>query len=115
VSLEPGGIDVGGIGELMWMGLWLLIAAIVSTIGAVLAARAVRARCERPGDLPPFGLHTLRELRASGQITEVEYNAIRDALADQVRKLAGPTSSGPSARPESRTPPGGGGWTEVGL
>lgn len=98
---------MGGMSELMWTAAWLLIAAIGATVGAVLAARVVRERCQQPMDQQPFTLQTLRELRASGQITEVEYNAMRGALLSEARKSAGPAApQGWGALPEVHAPPG---------
>ncbi len=105
LRLNPGEVDVGSMSELMWVAAWLLVAAIVGMLGIILAARAVRQICQRLGEVAPFGLQTLRELWTSGQITEAEYKAIRDAMVDKVRKLSGSAPPGPPARPESETPP----------
>jgi hypothetical protein len=105
---------VGGVSELMWTGAWLMIAALVAMVGAVLAARVVRERCQRPAESQPFTLQTLRELRASGQITEVEYNAMRGALLSEVRKPAEPDVSGLRGGQEPQAPPEGAGGAEGG-
>jgi hypothetical protein len=53
--------------------------------------------------LPGFTLGDLRELRESGDITEEEFKAARNALISQVRKQSSPTDDG-GTLPHRRTP-----------
>jgi hypothetical protein len=46
--------------------------------------------------MPGFTLGDLRELRESGEITEEEFKAARNAMISQVRKQASPTEDGGS-------------------
>jgi len=64
----------------------------------------VRNWARRTDDpLPGFTLGDLRELRDSGDITEEEFKAARNAMISQVRKQSSPTDDG-GTLPPRRTP-----------
>lgn len=81
--------------------LFVVLSAVV--LGGIIIY-LVRNWAQRTDDpLPGFTLGDLRELRESGDITEEEFKAARNALISQVRKQSSPTDDG-GTLPHRRTP-----------
>jgi hypothetical protein len=98
--------------HLYWNAGLLLLAAIAIFVGLIVA-RVLRNRFSDSGTTAPFTLQDLRELRASGQISDREYETMRAAIVGSVRRPADPPArpaapgdrpSVPGEPPESQDP-----------
>jgi uncharacterized membrane protein len=109
--LFEGRSTVPDLTHLYWNAGLLLLAAIAIFLGLIVA-RGLRNRYSDSGATTAFTLQDLRELRASGQISDREYETMRAAIVGSVRRAADPpaptpTSDSPSAPgdpPESQDP-----------
>jgi hypothetical protein len=81
--------------------LFVVLAAVV--LGGIIIYLVGNWARRTDDPLPGFTLGDLRELRESGDITEEEFKAARNALISQVRKQSSPTDDG-GTLPHRRTP-----------
>jgi hypothetical protein len=65
-----------------WSGLFLAI-AIIAVPAAIYAARACWRHLREQHATPAFTLQDLRDMRARGQISEQEFDAMRAAVLEQ--------------------------------
>lgn len=75
----------------------ILLSVLAAVILGGVIIYFVRNWARRSDDsMPGFTLGDLRELRDSGEITEEEFKAARNAMISQVRKQSSPTDDGGS-------------------
>ncbi|NBX35713.1 MAG: SHOCT domain-containing protein [Planctomycetes bacterium] len=81
-----------------------LLSVLAAVILGGIIIYFVRNWARRTDDTSPgFTLGDLRELRDSGEITEQEFKAARNAMISQVRKQSSPTDDGGSLGDRGRT------------
>ncbi len=77
----------------------ILLSLLAAVILGGIIIYFVRNWARRSDDsMPGFTLGDLRELRESGDITEQEFKAARNAMISQVRRQGSPTEDGGSLR-----------------
>jgi len=64
----------------------LALVGVAAMVLAVLVGRMLRRRMQSDEPREPFTLEDLRRLRASGQITEQEFHAMRAIVVARVRE-----------------------------
>lgn len=89
--------------------LWATLIMLAAMVVGVLLARYFRkwSREANSSGGAPFTLHDLRTMRAGGQITQAEYEAMREAIIGQVasrksvdgRRAADAAANGPPEGP----------------
>lgn len=82
---------------------WLGVLALVVVVGGVVLTVIRRSMRAESGSKEVFSLQTLRELRASGELTEQQYEKARLAMLGQVGRA--PSDKNQPSPPESREPP----------
>lgn len=99
---------------LPWMGLiLLLVIVLVATI--YIGRRLIRGADD--GDDQPFTLQSLRDLHASGQLSDLEFQRARDAMIGRVKADADsaktpPDTSSPASTDGDDSPAAEGGVTD---
>ena len=90
--------------ELLWTIVWIMVIGVAALIIGYIISRQIRKRLANSGRETAFTLQDLRDLRAAGSITEVEYEAMRAALLGAPARVPGPpplreTPSGTGNKP----------------
>ena len=86
--------------ELLWTVLWIMAIGVAALLLGYLVARQIRKRLAEGSVGDAFTLQDLRDMRAAGSITHLEYEAMKASILEGLRP-------GPE-RPASIGPPGGG-------
>ncbi len=87
----------------VFTGLGMVLAMVlVGAIGIYLVRRKIKQDSEEPVG---FTLSDLREMRDSGDITDVEFNAARDRIVAQVKKQTQRTGKSVSLKSSPYTSP----------
>jgi uncharacterized membrane protein len=81
---------------------WLGVLALVVVVGGVVLTVIRRSMRSETGSKEVFSLQTLRELRASGELTEEQYEKARLAI---IGKAGGASDKKSAGLPETREPP----------
>ena len=109
-----------GAGDVLVLFVWFVLAAVIA-LGGFYIAVAIRRWSQREMRPATFTFQDLRDMRASGQISDREFAAMRVALLAELelddRDEAGRTDASPppddtpdggaARRPEDDTPPAG--------
>jgi hypothetical protein len=85
--------------QVLYVFIWAFVAIVMGVIG-VFIARGVRARYLKDVQYQDFSLHDLRSLRDAGEITELEFQALRGSVIHTV-ETEGESGEGVHAREEA--------------
>ena len=92
-----------GAGDVLVLFVWFVLAAVIA-LGGFYIAVAIRRWSQREMRPAIFTFQDLRDMRASGQINDREFAAMRVALLAELeldeRDEAGPTDTPPASPPD---------------